>query len=578
MNKKHSISSLINMLYILYVMYFVNTMSIAKDMGIFSEENQLTKLIPTIIQEGNFTISQGLFYYIFLGFICFAVINVSRDMDIDLYLDEYNKKIKIVNSKLFKYKVFLAINILFSIYLIINTMTLELLNSCILMNIASGFICYGKSIYFKSYICNRRLDWLKKTSQIDVNEYVDTKGWRRKIWFNGRESVSFKYRINKIIISGFVLFICSLMFLQLILSKSFMSIIFLYFMIRHLLIIIEAVFGLYTLTSGKCTGIIEKTRSRRRYGGIRVLGIPIFFETTRNYYQIVLTDYNKRREIEILSNEYCGLSEMDTMEVIHGIFSKEAITVNMIPTERITTKKIIFNFITRLIPFIIIVSIFYNSYREYKAYNSDYTYGGNSNYEEVYNHDGVTPIHDDDYNYEEDDPYLRQQRIENTKEILPKDKKYYKQIINLNEEKSTENVDVKIEKLYLGRENSKLQFRIKNKTDVALVMNVSYETHIYDKNNKKNSNILLPNEEYYCEMDIFEPSKNAKNLNVSLEYTLSPYVMHEYMDYFYYLYYPLNVVDCSSKISIDLPNKKCNIEINEYGDFYNISDDIVVFE
>ena len=161
---------------------------------------------------------------------------------------------------------------------------------------------------------------------------------------------------------------------------------------------------------------------------------------------------------------------------------------------------------------------------------------------------------------------------------MPKDKKYYKQIINLNEEKSTENVDVKIEKLYLGRENSKLQFIIKNKTDVALVMNVSYETHIYDKNNKQNSNILLPNEEYYCEMDIFEPSKNAKNLNVRLQYTLSPYVMHEYMDYFYYFYYPLNVVDCSSRVNIDLKNKKCNIEINEYGDFYNIAEDIVVFE
>ena len=51
MNKKHSISSLINMLYILYVMYFINTMSIAKDMAIFSEQNQLTKLIPTIIVE-----------------------------------------------------------------------------------------------------------------------------------------------------------------------------------------------------------------------------------------------------------------------------------------------------------------------------------------------------------------------------------------------------------------------------------------------------------------------------------------------------------------------------------------------
>lgn len=547
------------MLYILYAIYFMKTMSIVKEMEIFKGNNQLIDLIPTI-QGDNFGTSQALFYYLFLGLICFAVIRESRDLDI--YEDE--NKINIVNRKLFKYKVFVAINIIFSAYLIINIRTMGLLNLCILMNIAVIFIYYGKSIYFKSYICNRRLDWLKKISKMDENEYVDTKWWRRKIWFNGSESVPFKYRINKIIISGFTLFICSLVFFLLAALKSFISIFFLYFAIRHALITIEAIFGLYTLTSGKCTGIIQKTR-RKRYGG---RSIPISFETKRAYYQIVLTDYNKRREIQIFSNEHCGLSEMDTVEAIHGIFSKETITINMIPTEKITTKKIIFNFITRLIPFIIIISICYSSYREYKAYNSDY----------IYHDDGVTHIYEDDYNYEEDDPYLKKQREENIREILPKDKKYYKEIINLNEGKSTENVDVKIEKLYLGKKNSKLQFRMKNKTDVALVMNVPYETHIYDKNNNKNSNILLPNEEYYCEMDILEPSKNAKNLNINLQYTLSPYVMNEYMDYFYYLYYPLNVVDCSSKINIDLANKKCNIEINEYGDFCNISDDIVVFE
>lgn len=143
-----------------------------------------------------------------------------------------------------------------------------------------------------------------------------------------------------------------------------------------MIIIIESILELYTMTSEKL------------------------------YYQIVLTDFNKKREIEIISDESCGLSEMDTMEAVHGIFSKQTITINMIPTKKVNRNKILFSFITR---FAVISITLYKSYTvliDYKEYSSSYKYN-------------------DDYNYEEDDPYLNSQKEENIVDILPKDKKYY---------------------------------------------------------------------------------------------------------------------------------------------------------
>ena len=81
-------------------------------------------------------------------------------------------------------------------------------------------------------------------------------------------------------------------------------------------------------------------------------------------------------------------------------------------------------------------------------------------------------------------------------------------------------MNIKIEKLYLGKNNSKLQFEMENKSDVPLVLNVPYETHIFDTNNNKNSNILMPGESYYIEMDIFQKYEDFKTLNVKLEYIM----------------------------------------------------------
>lgn len=550
MNKKHSVSSLINILYILFFRYFMDTITIAQNLGIFSNEGS----INSSVMESKSIIYNFIVNFIFIGFICCFVIIEGRDLE----AVEDENKIKVVNRKLLKYKLFVAITILFSIYLIIKSYNSQLIYSCILLNLTSLFIFYGKSIYYKSYICNRRLDWMKKISNIDIDDYIDTKWWRRKIWFNGREKVKLKYRIYNIIISSFILFVSTSFFITMLISKSFLTILFLYFIIKPSIIIIESIFGLYTVTSGKCTGVQERTKERRSGASIDLSDIPSSFTSTRVYYILTLTDFDHKREIEILSDEGCGLSEMDTMEVVHGIFSKNPISVNMMPTRRIDNKKIMFSFVTG---FAVAAFILYKGHaliKDFEGYNSSYTIN-------------------EDYNYEEDDPYLNKQKKNDIVEILPKDEGYYNKIININKEKSSENVNIKIEKLYLGGNSSKLQFQMKNKSEVPLVLNVPYETHIFDKDNNKSSNILMPGENYYIEMDIFQQYKYFKTLNIKLEYTLSHYVFQEYADYFYYMYYQLNVVDCNSNISLGLENNKCNINISEYGEFYGVSKNITEF-
>lgn len=550
MNKKHSVSSLINILYILFFRYFMDTITIVPNLGIFSNEGS----INSSVMESKSIIYNFIVNFIFIGFICCFVIIEGRDLEVV----EDENKIKVVNKKLLKYKLFVAITILFSIYLIIKSYNSQLIYSCILLNLTSLFIFYGKSIYYKSYICNRRIDWLKKISNIDTDDYIDTKWWRRKIWFNGREKVKLKYRIYNIIISSFILFVSTSFFITMLISKSFLTILFLYFIIKHSIIIIESIFGLYTVTSGKCTGVQKRTKERREGASIDLSDIPSSFTSTRVYYILTLTDFAHKREIQILSDEGCGLSEMDTMEVVHGIFSKNSISVNMIPTRRIDNKKILFSFVTGFAVAAFILYKCYALFEDYEGYNSSYTIN-------------------EDYNYEENDPYLNTQKKNNVVEILPKDEGYYNKVINVNKEKSSENVNIKIEKLYLGSNSSKLQFEMKNKSEVPLVLNVPYETHIFDKDNNKSSNILMPGENYYIEMDIFQQYNYFKTLNIRLEYTLSPYVSQEYADYFYYMYYPLNVVDCNSNISLGLENNKCNINISEYGEFYGVSKNITEF-
>ncbi|MCR1824844.1 hypothetical protein, partial [Terrisporobacter muris] len=94
MNKKHSVNSLINMLYILFVIYLMETIEVAENLGIFSNGNS----INSNIMQSNLSIEQILFNMLFIGFVCGGVIIEGRDLEIS----EDENKLKVVNRKLLK--------------------------------------------------------------------------------------------------------------------------------------------------------------------------------------------------------------------------------------------------------------------------------------------------------------------------------------------------------------------------------------------------------------------------------------------------------------------------------------------
>lgn len=57
---------------------------------------------------------------------------------------------------------------------------------------------------------------------------------------------------------------------------------------------------------------------------------------------------------------------------------------------------------------------------------------------------------------------------------------------------------------------------MKIKIEDTLVLNIPYKVHIYDEENNKNSNIILPNQECTLGMDINKSSENEKYIKSKL--------------------------------------------------------------
>ncbi len=84
-----------------------------------------------------------------------------------------------------------------------------------------------------------------------------------------------------------------------------------YILLVNIASLIEDIFGFYTSTSGICTSITER-RSKGNY----------------ITYDIVVTNSEHKTEMKFNIKEIFNISEMDRVEVVHGIFSKRCIMIN----------------------------------------------------------------------------------------------------------------------------------------------------------------------------------------------------------------------------------------------------------
>lgn len=535
MGKKFSFNKFFNLYVFLYLIVLSNNISYAIELGIINN-NIFLYFAP----RNHFGIYESIFM---ISTIFFTLTMMCQEIDnIYIYDDEERKrKVKI---KLIPYKIFVIITIAFSSYTMYFGRYKDLMLSSVVLIAFSIYMHFIKSCYIKSYIYDKKLEWDNKCKYGDEDKSIpkDTTSWRYKIWFNGLEKIKFKYRIE-FLSSYFTTYV----FIVLIILNQDSKIKMITSLIISIVIcgrsLLDSIFGLFTSIEGKCSGILEE---RGRNNTIK--------------YKICVTDYNNKREIMINTYDRYGLEEMDNVYVVHGVFSKKAVSINNIYIRRNVFSSTFISAI--LILFVVIPSARINIENiNYRNKQEEYEYIKNQN--DIYE-GKVEP--------------QKRPIINNTD---------YKKVIDINKSETHnygdgEEVIITADKLFLSKSSSKLVVKIENNTKAGLVLNALDVIKIYDKSNSENSNILLPGESYICDVNINDiwDEKKTSYLNIDLEYTLSESIMfdNQYMDYNGYIHYDLNVIDNNCSIDIDLKDENINILYEVYDTFYSVSDIVAKFK
>ncbi|WP_195624490.1 hypothetical protein [Clostridium tertium] len=153
-------------------------------------------------------------------------------------------------------------------------------------------------------ITDRQLKWKRDYEYPGSYNKESNIFWRMKSKFSPHIKVKWKDRINRVrwIKLLLIIFLLSGYF-----DKEFY--IFLILFIPDFIYFFEVLFGLYTKTSGICTG--ETTKGSTK--------IPV--------YRIYITDYENEYEIAFSVRDYCYIAERDEVVVVHSMITKRVIEV-----------------------------------------------------------------------------------------------------------------------------------------------------------------------------------------------------------------------------------------------------------
>ncbi|MDB1948097.1 hypothetical protein PMY35_09680 [Clostridium tertium] len=155
-------------------------------------------------------------------------------------------------------------------------------------------------------ITDRQLKWKRDYEYPGSYNKESNIFWRMKSKFSPHIKVKWKDRINRVrwIKLLLIIFLLSGYF-----DKEFY--IFLILFIPDFIYFFEVLFGLYTKTSGICTGVVETTKGSTK--------IPV--------YRIYITDYENEYEIAFSVRDYCYIAERDEVVVVHSMITKRVIEV-----------------------------------------------------------------------------------------------------------------------------------------------------------------------------------------------------------------------------------------------------------
>lgn len=180
--------------------------------------------------------------------------------------------------------------------------------------------------YINCYITKIKSSYIGKVSETQRNwraaynipSYDDISFlWRIKPMLLPHVSVSFGERIKNIdwYLTIFIMVFTYPFFIEFHLELlPFLAIVFI-FLGKNIVYILDVIFGIYTETEGICTGVVMKEESK---GGRRI------------FYEIYVTDFEKKREIKFKQYNYCSYSENDPIKLVHGGLSKYVISTKII--------------------------------------------------------------------------------------------------------------------------------------------------------------------------------------------------------------------------------------------------------
>ena len=243
-----------------------------------------------VINETDF-INIGTFLLLFVGFLILTNIKVEATEEVS---DFINKKLSYMNY----------LNI---IYLII---VLIAVRDKIVMMAAFNIEVYLLAIYLTTRnMYAERLRYVKGECEHVLKKQESSVWWRWKIWINPYEKVKFSERLSAIKLFDIISIIIVASIFS---NRSVDGIIFLLLIIRPIAFILELIIPVQTSICGICTDIVEKSESK----------------SSRIYYAIYITDYEKKREYILYVRDYPYISSGQKITVVHGAISKRAIYVN----------------------------------------------------------------------------------------------------------------------------------------------------------------------------------------------------------------------------------------------------------
>ena len=242
-----------------------------------------------VINETDF-INIGTFLLLFVGFLILTNIKVEATEEVS---DFINKKLSYMNY----------LNI---IYLII---VLIAVRDKIVMMAAFNIEVYLLAIYLTTRnMYAERLRYVKGECEHVLKKQESSVWWRWKIWINPYEKVKFSERLSAIKLFDIISIIIVASIFS---NRSVDGIIFLLLIIRPISFILELIIPVQTSICGICTDIVEKSASK----------------SSRIYYAIYITDYEKKREYILYVRDYPYISSGQKITVVHGAISKRAIYV-----------------------------------------------------------------------------------------------------------------------------------------------------------------------------------------------------------------------------------------------------------